>query len=112
MKILRASHYSTEGTPIQPLLIMSDSRLFVGNLSFQTTEADLRGYLAAAGTVSTLNLMMDKFSGKSRGFAFVDMSSPDEAHKAVELFADKEFQGRALTVNIARPREDRPPGVR
>jgi RNA recognition motif-containing protein len=88
---------------------MSDSRLFVGNLAFQSTAEDLRNLLSAAGTVATMNLMMDKFTGKSRGFAFVDMNSPEEAQKAVDLFSDKEFQGRVLTVNIARPREDRPP---
>ncbi|MEY2411360.1 MAG: hypothetical protein QOF48_4030 [Verrucomicrobiota bacterium] len=88
---------------------MSDLRLFVGNLSFQTTDAELREFLTAAGGVATVNLSMDRFSGRSRGFAFVDMNSADEAQIAVELFNGKTFQGRALTVNIARPREDRPP---
>ena len=88
---------------------MSESRLFVGNLSFQTTDTDLRDFFAAAGGIGTVNVMMDKFTGKSRGFAFVDMASPAEAEKAVEMFNSKELQGRALTVNIARPREDRPP---
>ena len=88
---------------------MSQSRLFVGNLSYQTMENDLQDYFAQAGIVSSVNLMMDKFTGKSRGFAFIEFSSTDEANKAVELFHNKDFQGRALTVNIARPREDRPP---
>jgi RNA recognition motif-containing protein len=90
-------------------MAMNDNRLFVGNLSFQTGDKDLRDYLAAAGTVSSVSVVMDKFTGRSRGFAFVEMGSGDEAGKAVEMFHGKEFQGRALTVNIARPREDRPP---
>jgi len=88
---------------------MSESRLFVGNLSYQTMENDLQDYFAQAGVVSSVNLMLDKFTGKSRGFAFVEYADPADATKAVEMFHGKEFQGRALTVNIARPREDRPP---
>jgi RNA recognition motif-containing protein len=88
---------------------MSESRLFVGNLSYQTMENDLQDYFAQAGVVSSVNLMLDKFTGKSRGFAFVEYSDAADATKAVEMFHGKEFQGRALTVNIARPREDRPP---
>jgi cold-inducible RNA-binding protein len=87
---------------------MSESRLFVGNLSYQTMENDLQEYFAQAGVVSSVNLMLDKFTGKSRGFAFIEYSSPADANKAVEMFHGKEFQGRQLTVNIARPREDRP----
>ena len=88
---------------------MNDSRLFVGNLSYQTMENDLQEYFSQAGIVSSVNLMLDKFTGKSRGFAFIEYSSPTEANKAVEMFHNKEFQGRQLTVNVARPREDRPP---
>jgi RNA recognition motif-containing protein len=88
---------------------MSQNRLFVGNLSYQTGENDLQNYFAQGGTVTSVNLMMDKISGKSRGFAFVEFTTPEEAQKAVEQFHNKEFQGRALTVNIARPREERPP---
>ncbi len=88
---------------------MSESRLFVGNLAFQTMENDLQDYFSQAGIISSVNLMLDKFTGKSRGFAFIEYSSPAEANKAVEMFHNKEFQGRALTVNIARPREERPP---
>ena len=72
-------------------------------------ENDLQEYFSQAGVVSSVNLMLDKFTGKSRGFAFIEYSSPDEANKAVEMFHNKDFQGRALTVNIARPKEDRPP---
>ncbi len=88
---------------------MNDSRLFVGNLSYQTMENDLQEFFSAAGVVSSVNLMLDKFTGKSRGFAFVEFSSSAEAQKAVEMFHGKEFQGRQLTVNIARPREERSP---
>ena len=88
---------------------MSESRLFVGNLAYQTSDTDLQDLFSQAGVVSSVSVMMDKFTGKSRGFAFVEMGSGDEANKAVEMFHGKELQGRALTVNIARPREDRPP---
>lgn len=88
---------------------MNPTRLFVGNLSYQTGENDLQDYLSQAGVVTSVNLMMDKMTGKSRGFAFVEFASPEEANKAVEQFHNQDFQGRALTVNIARPREERPP---
>lgn len=88
---------------------MNQNRLFVGNLSYQTAENDLQDYFAQIGAVTSVNLMMDKMTGKSRGFAFVEFSSQDAATKAVEEFNNKEFQGRTLTVNIARPREERAP---
>jgi len=87
----------------------NESRLFVGNLSYQTMDSDLQEHFSQAGVVSSVNVMMDKFTGKSRGFAFVEMGTSEEANKAIEMFHNKDFQGRALTVNIARPREDRPP---
>src|SRR5262245_6263320 len=87
---------------------MNDSRLFVGNLSYRTLESDLQEYFAQAGPVNQVSLMMDKFNGKSRGFAFVEFAAGADALKAVEMFHGKEFQGRALTVNVARPREERP----
>ena len=86
---------------------MNQTRLFVGNLSFQTLENDLQDYFAQAGTVTSVNLMLDKATGRSRGFAFVEFATAEEANKAVEQFHGKEFQGRTLTVNIARPREER-----
>src|SRR3954463_6895934 len=86
------------------------SKLYVGNLSFDTTEVDLQDTFAEAGTVSEVALMQDKFTGKSRGFAFVTMASADDAQKAISLFHGKTVQGRPLTVNEARPREDRPAG--
>ncbi len=88
---------------------MNESRLFVGNLAYQTLEDDLQEYFSQAGVVTSVALMLDKFTGKSRGFAFVEFSTPAEAIKAVEMFHNKEFQGRNLTVNIARPKEERPP---
>jgi cold-inducible RNA-binding protein len=87
---------------------MNQNRLFVGNLSYQTVENDLQDYFSQAGTVTSVNLMLDKVTGKSRGFAFVEFATAEEASKAVEEFHGKEFQGRALTVNVARPREERP----
>ena len=88
---------------------MNQNRLFVGNLSYQTMENDLQDYLSQAGVVTSVNLMLDKATGKSRGFAFVEFTTAEEANKAVEQFHGKEFQGRTLTVNIARPREERAP---
>ncbi len=86
------------------------TKLFVGNLSFKTTENDLQDAFAAHGTVVETNLMMDRMTGRPRGFAFVTMSTPEEAQKAIDALHGKEFDGRALTVNIARPREERPGG--
>jgi len=88
---------------------MNESRLFVGNLAYQTMENDLQEYFSQAGVVTSVNLMLDKFTGKSRGFAFIEFSTSEEANKAVEMFHGKDLQGRALTVNIARPREERAP---
>ena len=88
---------------------MIQARLFVGNLSFQTSENDLQDYFAQAGAVTSVNLMLDKMSGRSRGFAFVEFATAEEAQKAIEQFHDQDFQGRKITVNIARPREERPP---
>src|SRR5512147_3221510 len=87
---------------------MNPNRLFVGNLSYQTMENDLQDFFSQAGVVTSVNLMLDKVTGKSRGFAFVEFATAEEANKAVEQFHNKEFQGRTLTVNVARPREERP----
>ena len=86
------------------------AKLFVGNLSFSITENDLQDAFAAHGTVIEANLMMDRATGRPRGFGFVTMSSPEEAQKAIDALNGKELGGRALTVNIARPREERPGG--
>lgn len=84
-------------------------KLYVGNLSFNTTEGDLTEYFSKVGTVVSCNVIMDKYTNKSRGFAFVEMGSQDEANKAIAECNGKDFQGRALKVNEAKPREDRPP---
>jgi len=84
---------------------MSNSKLYVGNLSFETLEIELQDLFAQAGTVTEAALMQDRMTGKSRGFAFVTMSTADEAKKAIEMFHGKDLHGRALTVNEARPRE-------
>jgi len=86
------------------------NKLFVGNLSFNTTENDLQDAFAAHGTVTETNLMMDRTTNRPRGFGFVTMSTPEEAQKAIEAMNGKELDGRALTVNIARPREERTGG--
>jgi cold-inducible RNA-binding protein len=86
------------------------SKLFVGNLSFNTTENDLQDAFAAHGTVLETNLMMDRATGRPRGFGFVTMGSPEEAQKAIDAMNGKDFGGRALTVNVAKPREERPGG--
>jgi len=86
------------------------NKLFVGNLSFNTTENDLQDAFAAHGTVTETNLMMDRTTNRPRGFAFVTMSSGEEAQKAIAAMNGVELDGRALTVNVARPREERPAG--
>ena len=86
------------------------NKLFVGNLSFKTTENDLQDAFAAFGAVTETNLMMDRMTNRSRGFAFVTMASAEEAQKAIAGMNGKEMDGRALTVNVAKPREERPAG--
>ena len=89
---------------------MSNAKLFVGNLSYNTTENDLQDAFAAHGTVVEANLMVDRLSGRPRGFAFITMGTPEEAQKAIEAMNGAQLDGRALTVNIARPREERAGG--
>ncbi len=86
------------------------NKLFVGNLSFNVTENELQDTFAAHGTVVETNLMMDRMSGRPRGFAFVTMSNAEEAQKAIDALNGKDLDGRALTVNVAKPREERAPG--
>src|SRR5438046_3313236 len=85
-----------------------NTKLFVGNLSFNTTENDLQDLFDAHGTVTSVDLIMDKFSGKSRGFAFVTMETKEGAQAAIQALNGKDLNGRDLTVNEARPREERP----
>jgi cold-inducible RNA-binding protein len=86
------------------------NKLFVGNLSFETTENDLQDAFGAHGTVTETNLLMDRETGRPRGFGFITMSSAEEAQKAIDALNGKEIGGRALTVNVAKPREERAPG--
>jgi cold-inducible RNA-binding protein len=86
------------------------TKLYVGNLSFNTTENELQELFAQAGAVQEVTLMQDKFTGKSRGFAFVTMGSEEDAQNAISKFNGQTIEGRPLTVNEARPREPRPPG--
>ncbi|MGI9087991.1 MAG: RNA recognition motif domain-containing protein [Chthoniobacterales bacterium] len=83
-------------------------KLYVGNLSFETTENDLQDMFEQHGKVSDVALMMDRTTGRSRGFAFVTMNDATEGAAAMNAFNGKEVQGRTLTVNEARPREERP----
>ena len=89
---------------------MSENKLFVGNLSFNTTENDLQDMFAAHGTVVEANLMTDRMSGRPRGFGFVTMSTPEEAQAAIGALNGQSIDGRALTVNVAKPREERTGG--
>lgn len=84
-----------------------DTRLYVGNLSYNTTEGEIIDLFLQAGTVVKCDLMLDKFTSRSRGFAFVDMETAEEANKAVEMFNEKQLGDRPLRVNIAKPREER-----
>ena len=88
------------------------NRLFVGNLSFDITENDLNDAFAAHGTVNEANLLMDRTTSRSRGFGFVTMSTAEEAQNAIAALNGKELNGRALIVNVARPREERAGGGR
>ncbi len=83
-------------------------KIFVGGLSYETTEETLKKTFSEAGTVESANVIIDKMSGRSKGFGFVEMSSEEEAQKAVEMFNGKEIDGRSVTVNEARPMESRP----
>ena len=83
-------------------------KLFVGGLSYETTEATLRDAFSQAGTVESAVIITDKMSGRSKGFGFVEMSSEEEAKKATEMLNGKEIDGKSVTVNEARPMEDRP----
>jgi cold-inducible RNA-binding protein len=87
-----------------------NNKLFVGNLSFNTTENDLNDAFAAHGTVSETNLLMDRTTNRPRGFGFVTMSTDDEAQKAISALNGTEIDGRAITVSVARPREERAGG--
>jgi len=85
------------------------TKLYVGGLAYSSTEDGVRDYFSQAGSVASVAIINDKMTGRSKGFGFVEMSSDEEAQKAIEMFDGKEFEGRSLTVNEARPMEARPP---
>lgn len=86
-----------------------DKKLFVGNLAWATTEDDLKAYFGQFGTVESAEVLRDRFTGRARGFAFVVMATAEEAQRAIENTEGREFQGRPLKVNIARPHEEKAP---
>jgi RNA recognition motif-containing protein len=88
---------------------MEENRLYVGGLPYSMDEVQLREMFATAGSVQNAIIITDKFSGRSKGFGFIEMANPKEAQKAIELFNEKEIDGRKITVNIARPKEERRP---
>ena len=84
------------------------NKLYVGDIPFATTAQDLQDLFASAGSVTSVEMIFDKFTGRSRGFAFVSMAAPEETQKAIERFNKSDFRGSNLTVNEAKPREERP----
>ena len=84
-------------------------KLYVGGLAYSVTDDELRDFFASQGTVVSAFVIKDKFSGRSKGFGFVEMENADEAQKAIQELSGKELSGRAIVVNEARPQEDRPP---
>ena len=88
---------------------MDNAKLYVGNLSYGTTEQTLTDHFSQAGAVASATIIKDKMTGRSKGFGFVQMSSEADAQKAIEMFHEKDFDGRPLTVNVARPMAERPP---
>src|SRR5512138_3165421 len=100
-------------TPVahtQEKSIVMEAKLYVGNLPYSTVDADLESLFSQAGTVKSAQVIKDRQSGRSKGFGFVEMSSESEAQGAITMFHGKDYSGRPLTVNLARPREDRPAG--
>ena len=89
-----------------------ETKIYVGNLSYETTENDLKELFAQAGTVTSATLIKDRDSGQSKGFAFIEMTNQAEAEKAIQMFNGKSVGSRELKVNLARPREERGFGSR
>ena len=87
-----------------------ETKLYIGNLSYNTTEDSLRALLSQAGKVESVDMIMDRDTGRPKGFAFVTMGTQAEAEKAISMFNEKDFENRQLKVNLARPREERPRG--
>lgn len=91
---------------------MATTKLYVGGIPYRTTEDDMRTAFSEAGTVTSVSIISDRMTGRSRGFGFVEMSSEEEAQAAIDRWDGKEFDGRMLSVSMARPQGDRPAGDR
>lgn len=85
-----------------------ENRLYVGNLPYAATEEQIKAHFSQAGTVTSVALITDKATGRAKGFGFVEMSNDEETQKAISMLNGNDFMGRAITVNVARPREERP----
>ncbi len=85
-----------------------ENKLYVGNLPYAASEDELKEHFSKAGTVTSVALIKDKATGRAKGFGFVEMSSDAEAQQAISMFHGQDFMGRSITVNVARPREERP----
>lgn len=88
--------------------IPMEKKLYIGSLAWKTTDDSLRSFFQTIGTVESASVIMDKMTGRSKGFGFVEMSSPEEAERAISELDGKELDGRGIRVSIARPKEDRP----
>jgi hypothetical protein len=98
-----------EGWQLFARVFIMATKLYIGNLSYQTTDGSLQAAFAQAGTVASARVIMDKMTGRSRGFGFVEMATEAEAEAAIDMWNGKDLDGRPLRVNIARPMEERPP---
>lgn len=90
------------------LLFIMNNKLFIGSIAWQTTEDALKDFFSQAGSVVSATIITDRMSGRSKGFGFVEMSNDEEAQKAIEMLNNKELDGRAIRISIARPKEERP----
>jgi len=87
-----------------------ENKLYVGNLPYAATEEDIKNHFSKAGTVTSVALITDRATGRAKGFGFVEMATAEEAQKAISMFNGQDFMSRAITVNVAKPREERPRG--
>src|SRR5512134_146269 len=85
-----------------------ENKLYVGNLPYTATEDDLKNHFSQAGNVTSVALIKDRATGRAKGFGFVELATAEEAQKAITMFHGQDFMGRTITVNVARPREERP----
>ena len=105
----RRNRSSYEAVVIRLNIRTMAKRLYVGSLSYSTNDARLKEIFSEAGAVASANVIIDRMTGRSKGFGFVEMANDDDADKAIEMFNGKEIDGRKITVNEARPMTDRPP---